>query len=107
LGISSKAGCFLGPGLATTLHDARYRELIGLLVEARKAAGYTQDVLSARLGRPQSYLGKIETFQRRLDALELFDLIRALELPVGPFCTKAAIAIGAKPPAKRRKRADG
>lgn len=90
--------------MATTLHDARYRELIALLVEARKAAGYSQDALSARLGRPQSYLGKIETFQRRLDALEFFDLIRALDLPVGPFSTRAAAVIGTKPLGRRHKR---
>lgn len=76
--------------MAATLHDPRYRTLIGLLVEARMSAGLSQDVLAQRLGRPQSFIGKIETLQRRLDALELFDLLVALELSPEQFAKVAA-----------------
>lgn len=89
--------------MASTLHDPRYRQLIDLLVAARKEAGLTQDGLSARLGRPQSFLGKIETFQRRLDALELFDLLEALGLPPARFAARAESALGPRPRARRRR----
>ncbi len=87
--------------LAATLHDPRYRALITLLTEARIDAGLSQDALARRLDRPQSFVGKIETLQRRVDALELFDIIEALELDPSEFAGVAASRIGAK---KRRQR---
>lgn len=89
--------------MASTLHDPRYRQLVQLLVEARQAAGLTQDALGARLGRPQSFLGKIETFQRRLDALELFDLLDALGVPAARFASRAETALGPRPKPRRRR----
>jgi len=71
--------------LAATLHDPRYKVLIRALTDARKARGLSQYELAAIIDRPQSYIGKIETFERRLDALELFDLLDALSLSAGRF----------------------
>ena len=89
--------------MASTLHDPRYQKLVELLVAARKDAGLTQDALGALLGRPQSYLGKIETLQRRLDALELFDLLAAMELDVRSFAVEAEATLGPRPRARRRR----
>lgn len=89
--------------MATTLHDPRYRALVGLLVDARRAASLTQEELGSRLGRPQSFLGKVETYQRRLDALELFDLIAALDLDFRDFATRASAVVGARPARRRRR----
>jgi transcriptional regulator with XRE-family HTH domain len=88
--------------LASTLHDPRYRKLIGLLVEARKAAGLSQEALAERVGRPQSYLGKIEIFERRLDALELFDLIHALDLSAAEFAHNAERVLSSRQKPRRR-----
>lgn len=82
--------------MAATLHDPRYRRLIELVVEARKEAGLTQEALAERVGRPQSFLGKVETFQRRLDALELFDLLSALGLDAGDFAASAQAKLGSR-----------
>ena len=51
-----------------------------LLVEEREKAGLSQGELGARLDppRPQSYVGKIEVGIRRLDALEYFNIARAV-----------------------------
>jgi hypothetical protein len=87
--------------LAATLHDPRYREIITLLTQARIDAGLSQDALAQRLDRPQSFVGKIETYQRRVDALELFDIIEALDLDPSDFAGTAASRIGTK---KRRSR---
>ncbi|GAM96851.1 hypothetical protein U91I_00472 [alpha proteobacterium U9-1i] len=76
-------------------------------MDARRASGLTQEALSGLVDRPQSYLGKIETYQRRLDALELFDLIRALEISPSQFANKAAAAVVPRPGARRSKRTDG
>lgn len=87
--------------MAATLHDPRYRTLIDLLVEARLAAGMSQAELAERVSRPQSFIGKIETLQRRLDALELFDLLAALDLSADSFAAGAAPKIGRRSRQKR------
>lgn len=76
--------------MAATLHDPRYKVLIRALIDARKAGGLSQYDLAALIDRPQSYIGKIETFERRLDALELFDLLEALSVPAGRFAAELA-----------------
>lgn len=57
-----------------------YRQLLELLVTARKKAGITQQQLAARLGRHQSFVSKFESGERRLDVVEFVrvsEMIRA------------------------------
>jgi transcriptional regulator with XRE-family HTH domain len=75
--------------LANSLHDPRYERLIRLLVEARKAAGLTQRDLATRLKQPPSYIGKLESRQRRLDVIELVDLLEAIGVKPTKFLTEA------------------
>ena len=58
-------------------HDpkARYRTLQNLLRKARQDAGLTQAELAARLGKPQSYVSKYEHGERRLDIVELLEVM--------------------------------
>jgi len=64
--------------LAKTLYTARHRRLRELLVAKRTAAGLTQTVLAARLGKPPSYVAKYELGERRLDVLEYLDIAAAI-----------------------------
>jgi transcriptional regulator with XRE-family HTH domain len=64
--------------LAKTLYTERHRKLRELLVAKRKAAGLTQTVLAARLGKPPSYVAKYELGERRLDVLEYLDIAAAI-----------------------------
>jgi transcriptional regulator with XRE-family HTH domain len=64
--------------LAKTLYTERHRKLRELLVAERKAAGLTQMVLAARLGKPPSYVAKYELGERRLDVLEYLDIAAAI-----------------------------
>ena len=49
-----------------------------LLVEARKTYGLTQRELAARVGKPPSFIAKIEVGERRLDVVRFIALARAI-----------------------------
>ena len=50
-----------------SFHTQEYADLIQGLIEARKSAGLTQQEVADALGKPQSYVAKIEGCERRLD----------------------------------------
>ncbi len=56
----------------------RYLRLRTLLAEAREAKGVTQAELARRLGRPQSYVSKHESGERRLDVIEFMEAAHAI-----------------------------
>ena len=66
-----------------TIHDPRYRELVEVLIQLREAAPVTQTELAARLGKPQSYVAKVENLDRRLDMVELADWVSAIGVDGG------------------------
>jgi transcriptional regulator with XRE-family HTH domain len=49
-----------------------------LLVQARSDAGLSQVDLAARLNRPQSYVSKYESGERRLDLIEFIEVAEAI-----------------------------
>lgn len=57
--------------MAGSLHTPKHDRLIAVLVTLRKKSGLTQRQLAAALGREQSFVGRVETGQRRLDLIEL------------------------------------
>jgi transcriptional regulator with XRE-family HTH domain len=59
-----------------------YQKLLVEIVAARKASGMTQAELAAGLGRPQSYVSKIETGERRVDVVELVEIAKRINLDV-------------------------
>jgi transcriptional regulator with XRE-family HTH domain len=59
-----------------------YQNLLVEIVAARKASGMTQAELAAGLGRPQSYVSKIETGERRVDVVELVEIAKRINLDV-------------------------
>ena len=52
---------------------------------ARKARGLTQYQLANKLGRPQSYIAKIERVERRVDVVEFVELLDALDTEPNDF----------------------
>jgi transcriptional regulator with XRE-family HTH domain len=55
-----------------------YKTLLRVLVDAREAAGLRQTDLAHRLGKPQSFVSKIERGERRLDLVEFLIVARAI-----------------------------
>ncbi|WP_421905009.1 helix-turn-helix domain-containing protein [Mameliella sp.] len=69
--------------MAGALHTEEYRSVVEGLVVARKAAGLSQAALASQLGRPPSYVAKIELCERRLDVVETCQI--ALAVSLDPF----------------------
>lgn len=70
------------------LYTQRQRILLDLLRKTREKAGLRQDDVAERLGRPQSFVSKYESGERRLDILELYDVCGALEITLNDFVKK-------------------
>ena len=52
-------------------HGPAYTALARRLREARRSAGLTQTEAAKGIGRPQSFISKCESGERRLDIIEL------------------------------------
>lgn len=52
-------------------HRQRYEHFLKRLRQARKNAGLSQYDVAAALGKPQSFVSKVETGERRVDVIEL------------------------------------
>lgn len=63
----------------SSIHSGEYRALVELLRDVRRRAGLSQADLAERLGRPQSWVSKVEVGERRLDLEELRQVCQALD----------------------------
>jgi transcriptional regulator with XRE-family HTH domain len=61
-----------------SIYDDQYRDIIAALRDARLAAHLTQQDVAGRLSRPQSFVAKVEGYERRLDVVEYIALCRAI-----------------------------
>jgi len=58
--------------------DIQYEKLQAALVQARQRSNQTQLETAARLGKPQSYVSKYESGERRIDVVEFLQICKAL-----------------------------
>ncbi|ATQ74212.1 transcriptional regulator [Massilia violaceinigra] len=68
-----------------SIHDPRYLAFIEQLILERWSLKITQEQLSMVLGRPQSYVAKVENLDRRIDVVELRDWLMALNIEPTEF----------------------
>jgi transcriptional regulator with XRE-family HTH domain len=54
-----------------SIHSGEYKTVVKKLREARDNAKLTQAEAAGKLGKPQSYISKIERGERRVDVVEL------------------------------------
>jgi len=57
--------------MSKSVYAKDYREIINRLKQARIDAGLSQQAVADKLGKPQSYVSKIELKERRLDVAEV------------------------------------
>lgn len=75
--------------MSLSLHNANYRAFVDQLTALRGSTGITQAELARRLGKPQSYISKLERYERRIDPAE-FRLV-AIALNMDPIEAFAAV----------------
>lgn len=64
----------------SSIYSEQYQLVIKKVREARREQGLTQAVVAERLGKPQSFLAKVENGERRLDVIEFIHLAQLLSL---------------------------
>ncbi len=63
-----------------------YQERLNALLRSiRREAGLRQSDLAERLRRPQSYVSKYESGERRLDLIELVEICQAIGISLTDF----------------------
>ena len=72
-------------GMSKSVYTKDYKEIIERLKTARIEAGLAQQEVADKLGKPQSYISKIESGERRLDVAELKKLSEVYKKPVSYF----------------------
>jgi transcriptional regulator with XRE-family HTH domain len=70
-----------------------YGVLTQCLTDARTAANVTQVELAERLGRPQSFVAKVEGGDRRLDVIEFLQIAVALNVDPEPIIRSVLAAL--------------
>ena len=71
--------------MTKALHVDEYNRFKKRLKEARLQVGLTQVQVAKKLGLPQSYVSKIESGERRVDAVELERLAKIYSKSVNYF----------------------
>lgn len=57
--------------MSKSVYNDDYKKLIERLKQARLDAGLSQQVVASKLGKPQSYISKVESGERRVDIIEV------------------------------------
>jgi transcriptional regulator with XRE-family HTH domain len=71
-------------GLSKSVHSALQEAFCTLMRDARHRADLTQQELALLLGKPQSFVAKYETGERRLDVIEYVHILQVMDQdPVG------------------------
>ncbi len=82
----------MAAAVTRSLFSPAYQRLRDWLVEARHARRITQAQLADALGRPQSFVSKYESGERRLDFVEVLEIADALRLDVGELVERVRAA---------------
>lgn len=71
--------------MSKSVYSKDYKEIIDRLKRARIEAGLSQQAVADKLGKPQSYISKIESGERRLDVAEMKKMAKIYKKPTSYF----------------------
>lgn len=69
----------------SSIHDPRYIGMIQCLISIREERNITQVEVASSLKKHQSYVAKVENFDRRIDIIELNDWLKVLNIKLSEF----------------------
>ncbi|CAI1698689.1 Predicted transcriptional regulator [Serratia quinivorans] len=75
----------------TSVYSTEYQLVIKILRDARIEKGITQAKLAEALGRPQSFIAKVENGERKLDVVEFALIARLLGVDAGAVMEQIGI----------------
>lgn len=64
--------------MTRSTHHPAYVAFLKMLREERQTSGFTQVQLADRLGNRQTFISKLESGDRRLDIIELFEYLDSI-----------------------------
>jgi transcriptional regulator with XRE-family HTH domain len=73
-------------------HSRIYKDLLEALKNTRVAAGITQVEAAAKLKKHAPYISKIESGERRIDVIELYELCQIYNVSVTKILKKIGIS---------------
>ena len=71
--------------MSKSIYSKDYKSIIEHLKTARVDAGLSQQAVADKLGKPQSYISKIESGERRLDVAEMKKFAAIYKKPTDHF----------------------
>ncbi|WP_261425609.1 helix-turn-helix domain-containing protein [Serratia proteamaculans] len=75
----------------TPVYSTEYQLVIKILRDARIEKGITQAKVAEALGRPQSFIAKVENGERKLDVVEFALIARLLGVDAGAVMGRIGI----------------
>jgi transcriptional regulator with XRE-family HTH domain len=79
-----------GRRLPKSLYSQAYSRFLAQLRDARQSSGLTQGEIARRLGRPQSFVSKCESGERRVDVAEFLAFCDAIRIDPVAFVRQLA-----------------
>ena len=71
--------------MAKSIYSKEYKGVVDKLKKARLNAGLKQEEVAYKLSKPQSYISKIESGERRIDVAELKQLAKIYKKDINYF----------------------
>lgn len=71
--------------MSLKIYTDTYKQFLVRLRKARLEAGFTQEQAAKLLGRPQSFVSKCESAERRVDFIELLEFAKIYGKNIGYF----------------------
>ena len=68
-----------------SIYSKEYKDVVDKLKKARQKAGLKQEEVASKLKKPQSFISKIESGERRVDVAELKQLAKIYKKDINFF----------------------